>query len=163
MPPVIRISDELYDRLAKRAEGFDTPANVIEGLLDDAEGVKRSKSRKSQRDMTKYNFNGNTYGKGRLVLAVISEYVSQRPKISLADLYRAFPMQLRDPHGPFIPLSDAMATFEEEGRKRNFIDAGEPIELRDGLFAISNQWGIKRMGPFLENAERLGIEIQEAA
>ena len=163
MPPVIRISDELYDRLAKHAEGFDTPANVIERLLDDAEGVQRSTSPKSQRDMTKYDFNGGTYGKARLVLAVITEYVRQRPGISSADLSQAFPKHLRSPHGPFVPLQDAMTSFEEEGRKRNFINAGEPIKLADGMFAVSRHWGIKRIGPFLENAERLGIEIKEAS
>ena len=34
MAPVIRISDELYNKLAQLAVGFDTPANVIEGLLE---------------------------------------------------------------------------------------------------------------------------------
>ena len=34
MAPVIRISDELYNRLATLAEGFDTPAAVIERLLN---------------------------------------------------------------------------------------------------------------------------------
>jgi hypothetical protein len=33
MCPVIRISDDLYERLAKLAAGFDTPANVIERLV----------------------------------------------------------------------------------------------------------------------------------
>ena len=37
--PVIRISDTLYARLGKIALGFDTPANVIEKLLNEHEGV----------------------------------------------------------------------------------------------------------------------------
>ena len=39
MPPVIRISESLYQRLSAHAQGFDTPANVIERLLDQVEGV----------------------------------------------------------------------------------------------------------------------------
>ena len=163
MSPTIRISQELYERLANQAEGFDTPASVIEKLLEGVDGVKRSKSSESKRDRTRYLFNGNTYRKGRLVLAVISEYVRQRSGITFADLNKAFPKSLRSPHGPIIPLADALVFFEEEGRKRNFIDAGEPIELADGKFAVSTQWGIKRMGPFLENAKRLGIEISKAS
>jgi hypothetical protein len=167
MPPVIRVSDHLYDRLAKHAEGFDSPANVIEKLLDQVDGVERPtssfrNSEESGRDMTKYLFNGQSYGKGRLVLAVITEFVRQRPSTSSSDLEKAFPKTLRSPHGAFILLADAMKSFEEEGRKRNFIDAGEPLELADGSFAVSNQWGINRMAQFLENAERLGIEISEA-
>ncbi|QAB15118.1 hypothetical protein [Hydrogenovibrio thermophilus] len=34
MSQVIRISDKLYDRLKSHAEGFDTPANVIEKILN---------------------------------------------------------------------------------------------------------------------------------
>ena len=168
MSPVIRVSDELYDRLAEHAEGFDSPSNVIEKLLDEIEGVERPSSLHHEydqtgRDMTKYSFNGQTYGKGRLVLAVISEFVRQRPGTSSCDLDKAFPKHLHSPHGPFTPLADAMKSFHEEGRKRTFIDAGEPIELTDGAFAVSTQWGLKRIGPFLENAERLGIDITEAS
>jgi hypothetical protein len=35
MAPVIRVSDELYGKLANLAFGFDTPSNVIERLLDE--------------------------------------------------------------------------------------------------------------------------------
>lgn len=34
MSPVVRIPDKLYERLGKHAQGFDTPASVIEKLLD---------------------------------------------------------------------------------------------------------------------------------
>lgn len=34
MPPVIRIPESLYSRLEKHAQGFDTPTNVIERLLE---------------------------------------------------------------------------------------------------------------------------------
>lgn len=167
MSPVIRVSEDLYSRLAGRAEGFDSPANVIEKLLDQVDGkehrpASHGKPKQSKRDRTKYSFNGKSYGKGRLVLAVLSEFVRQRSGVTASDLNRAFPKYLRSPHGPFVPLSEAMKIFEEEGRKRNFINAGEPIELTDGPVAVSNQWGIKRMRAFLENAERLGIEITEA-
>jgi hypothetical protein len=37
--PVIRVSDTLYARLGNLAVGFDTPANVIENLLNQYDGV----------------------------------------------------------------------------------------------------------------------------
>ena len=40
MSQVIRISDDLYKRLEVYASGFDTPAKVIEKILDEFEGVK---------------------------------------------------------------------------------------------------------------------------
>jgi len=39
MSQVIRISDDLYKRLAAHASGFDTPSNVIERILNDFEGI----------------------------------------------------------------------------------------------------------------------------
>src|SRR5690606_16745915 len=51
MPPVIRISDSLYQRLSAHAEGFDTPANVIERLLDQVEGVPPGSGDNSQSDL----------------------------------------------------------------------------------------------------------------
>ena len=34
MPPVVRISDELYSRLERHAVGFDSPSSVIGKILD---------------------------------------------------------------------------------------------------------------------------------
>jgi len=39
MCPVIRIPDDLYRRLERHANGFDTPSNVIEKLLNVYEGA----------------------------------------------------------------------------------------------------------------------------
>ncbi|MCU7960569.1 MAG: hypothetical protein KZQ58_11360 [gamma proteobacterium symbiont of Bathyaustriella thionipta] len=44
MSPVIRISDEIYARLEKHVEGFDTPTGVIEKLLNHYEGKKPKKA-----------------------------------------------------------------------------------------------------------------------
>lgn len=53
MPPVIRISDNLYARLEQHAKGFDTPASVIERLLDEHEGVDSSKKERLKPVMPK--------------------------------------------------------------------------------------------------------------
>lgn len=42
MSQVIRISDELYKRLAAYTVGFDTPSNVIERILNEYEGVTKT-------------------------------------------------------------------------------------------------------------------------
>lgn len=42
--PVLRISDALFKRLEAHAQGFDTPANVIERLLNSFEGIEVSKT-----------------------------------------------------------------------------------------------------------------------
>lgn len=44
MCPVIRISSETYSRLEKHAVGFDSPANVIDKMLDHYESKKPASS-----------------------------------------------------------------------------------------------------------------------
>jgi hypothetical protein len=47
--PVLRISEQLYNRLAKHADGFDTPAQVVERILNRFENIPDSP--KSDRDL----------------------------------------------------------------------------------------------------------------
>ena len=47
MSQVIRISDDLYERLKTHASGFDTPSNVIETILNAYEGVTPHQSTNS--------------------------------------------------------------------------------------------------------------------
>lgn len=51
MPPIIRLPDELYTRLSKHAKGFDTPANVIEKLLNQVEGINPTKEAKEPKTL----------------------------------------------------------------------------------------------------------------
>ena len=46
--PIIRISDNLHKRLENHAVGFDTPANVIERLLNQIEGIDVLEENKKQ-------------------------------------------------------------------------------------------------------------------
>lgn len=50
MAPVIRLSDETYNRLKQYNVGFDTPAQVINRLLDQVEGVDSTEGKKSETD-----------------------------------------------------------------------------------------------------------------
>lgn len=47
MSQVIRVSDELYHRLESLAEGFDTPNNVVQRLLDFYDRGEESKPKTS--------------------------------------------------------------------------------------------------------------------
>ena len=132
MSQVIKIPTEVYSRLAKFAKGFDTPVNVIERLLYHYENCEQvsviedkrlekpivssvNQNRMSdfnKRDMTKYLFNGNIYGKGRLVLAVVTAYVNSNPEISLDELQAIFPRRLQGSTGVFDGLDKAQSIEE---------------------------------------------------
>ncbi len=161
----IEIAQEVYDRLASQAKGFETPNEVIRRLLDDIEG-RGSEQAKSElhetvsgRDFTKYTYNGRKYGKGRLVLAVVSEYVRVNDGLSYEDLNEAFPKHLQGSHGVFRDLDGALEIYKKEGRKRFFIDTEDSIQLSDGSIAVCTQWGTRNINKFIDAARNLGLEI----
>ncbi len=169
----IKVSDETYNRLGAHAVGFESPERVIERLLDHYEGkddtagepekslrkVHTSKASMLDRDNTKYNFQGRTYGKGRLVLAIITEYVKQNPDIAFDELSEIFPAGLQGAKGVFHTFAEANEVFRSTGHKRNFIKDGATIQLSDVEIAVSNQWGKGNIDNFISAADSLGFEI----
>ena len=109
-------------------------------------------------DHTKYFFNGHTYGKGRLVLAVIKDYVMKNPNITFSQLKTIFPDSLQ---GRETFTTENVAKSKKD--KRNFIEQDELIALNDEIIAVSSQWGIFNIKLFLENCKRLNIEITKAS
>ena len=100
----VKIPEEIYSRLEACAAGFDTPANVIEKLLNHYEGaiqkqyIKRPNAvSTNNRDRTKYCFNKKEYAKCRLVLAVVQKYVSDNPGVNIKGLQTAFSKIFRAP------------------------------------------------------------------
>ena len=118
------------------------------------------KSSSSKLDYTQYQFNGEPYGKGRLVLAVVKEHVAKHPNITYNKLLNAFPEKVANPKGVFTTLEKAKRTYDEQGRKRHFIKTDEVIELGDGtMIAVSDQWGIRTINGFIKRAKELGYRI----
>jgi hypothetical protein len=109
----------------------------------------------SDRDYTKYFFNGQTFGKNRLVLAVIKEYVHNNPGITFSQLKVTFPDSLQG--------SETFTTETEAKQKRdrrNFIRPDELISLIDTTIAVSTQWGLGNVTRFIDHCKRLNIDIK---
>lgn len=176
MPEVIKVPTALYTRLAKHARGFDTPANVIEMLLNYYEGVdaddapedSRSSaadtpSAPSSRRYEKYLFENREYGKGRLVLAVVTAHAKSNPHMTYSDLLATFPKRLQgSSRGVFDTKEMADEIFNREGRKRHFISPDELITLEDAVIAVSTQWGVNTDN-FIQHARALGYVITSKA
>ncbi len=111
---------------------------------------------KGKKDTTKYNFKENkNLGKGRLVLAVVKDYVENNPEISFEELLLVFPSELRSVYGVFARTEEV----EEKHQVRYFMKDADRIALSDSTIAVCNQWGISNIGPFLEVCKKLGLEI----
>jgi 5-methylcytosine-specific restriction protein B len=118
-------------------------------------------------DHSKYRFNNVEYGKRRLVLAVVEQYIKDN-KPDYATLIGVFPSNLQGPFGVFISKRD----FDKKVRDGNdpsyryFVDEKETLTTLDNVtIFVSNQWGIKENGKgnfnrFLNQAIALGYEIQ---
>lgn len=165
MSQVIRISSEVYARLEKHAVGFDTPANVIEKLLNCFEGVSESSSTTNKvsiqnRDKTKYFFNNQQYGKGRLVLAVIERYVSEHPSTDINELSAIFPKDIQGSIGVINDFKFITEKYADKNHKRHFVKNNEIIQLDNGSIVVCTEWGAGNIDKFITKAKQLGYAIE---
>lgn len=119
-------------------------------------------------DQTKYKLEGvsESLGKGRLVQAVIREYVRQNPSVTYEELLKVFPASLRGVKrsssywGCLNLLKDARELYEDTGYKRHFMKGCDIIKLKDGNeVVVSSQWGIGNINMFINAANKLGFNI----
>jgi len=112
---------------------------------------------KGGRDVSKYKFNGQEYGKSRLAHAIISAYV-KKTKPTYKQLCEVFPVKLIPPYGLIKPKSEALEVSKD--RDRFFLKDHEVIELPDGLVCVSNQFTKDRIEKLIRIAkDELGHEI----
>jgi hypothetical protein len=169
MSQVIRIPSDIYSRLEQHAQGFDTPANVIENLLNHFEGVTQKPPKVQQvaapengKDRTKYYFNNQKLGKARLVLAVVEKYVSEHADINADELLKAFPKHLQGSIGVFNEYEYVKNKYANKKPKRHFLKADEIIQLNDCRIAVCTQWGSGDIGnieKFIEQASLFSFKI----
>lgn len=123
---------------------------------------ERKEARKSSKDYTRYIFQGNSYNKRKLVLAVIQDWVSENEPSNLSELLEAFPQDIRN-GGLFVPEQEAKETYKRQGIYRHFLGDGEVLQFSDSTqYAISNQWGKGNIVKFLNQSKKLGYEIEES-
>ncbi|SMC19794.1 PD-(D/E)XK nuclease superfamily protein [Clostridium acidisoli DSM 12555] len=113
-------------------------------------------SNKSNKDFTKYKFKGNVYGKNRLVLAVVKEYLSSS-NVTYDELKDIFPDNIQGTLGVFQKVEYA----ENKDRRRYFLKLDEILVTKDGIrIAVCTQWGMPKIDGFIDAASRLGYEIE---
>ena len=94
----------------------------------------------SENNETEFSLDGAKYwGIGRFVLAVVKQYVSEHPNITLEDLEKQFPSCLSTNRKcGIIRTMDFVKGRKDEGR----FFTKEPIELKDGIkVVVYSQWG----------------------
>lgn len=115
------------------------------------------------KDLTKYLFEGQIYGKGRLALAVVKRYVEANPATTFAQLQSVFPKSVQGSRGVIASADEANHIYAMSGRRRHFLEPSDLIQLRDGVAAVSSQWGIGNIDRFLRKSAQLGFLVQSAS
>lgn len=115
----------------------------------------------SNKDYSKYSFEGNTCNKGQLVNAVIKSYVLSHPEISYSDLERLISQKIQGSAGVFSKVDEARELYDKHNGKykRHYLDPDKIICLSDSKIATSTQWNKENINTFIENAKKLGFEI----
>lgn len=116
-------------------------------------------------DHTKYIFNNNEYGKGRLVLAVVRQYL-QDNESTLSDVQQAFPSSLQGSLDVVMSMDDLIIrqNNNRDTKKRYFEGDNETIETHDvDLVVVTREWGVDNIGRFIGKARELGYEITEVS
>jgi len=110
------------------------------------------------RDNSKFKFNGEEYGKGPLVRAVVAKYVEDHQDISFEQLKAVFPDVLLKRFGIF---QDETTAREISGKRdRYFLKETQMIKLQDKNLAVSSQFTAENVQPFLKVAKELGYKIK---
>ena len=110
-------------------------------------------------DYSKYIFEGNVYGKSRLVLAVVKAYVRDNPTIVYSNLKTIFFDQLQGSTGVIATPVEAK-NRRKDPEKRFF--SRETIYLKDGTKVwVCTQWGIANIYKFIDRVKKLGYAIEE--
>jgi len=124
---------------------------------------ERREARKSSKDYTRYLFQGNSFNKRKLVLSVIQQWFSENKPSQLTELLQAFPQEIRS-GGLFVPVDDAKDIYGRQGIYRHFLGDGEILEFSDSTqYAVSNQWGKGNIEKFINQAKKIGYEIEETS
>lgn len=120
---------------------------------------------KGSKDTTKYLFKGRTYGKSRLVLAIVSDYATNHPNITFDELKNIFPDSLQgSPNGVFIHKDQAMEIIKRTGHRRHFTERDEILTISHNIkIAVCTQWGANlNIERFIQAARSLGYDIKES-
>lgn len=122
---------------------------------------RRKAIRNGAKDFSKYEFSGAEFGKGRLVQAVIVEYLKKHPQTTYETLERVFPKSLQGSLGVFTSLADHNQRLNIDPISRYF--GNEVLKTGDSQdIVVCSQWGRGNIDRFIDCAAKLGFSIVKA-
>ena len=117
----------------------------------------QQKKVETNRDKTKYMFEGKVYPKNRLVLAIIKKYVEQNNP-TYAELNSTFDKSLQG-------SLKVVELYEEakkisDAPKRYFMKNEDVLHLQNEKVVVCTQWGIFNIVKFIKQAQAINFNIE---
>lgn len=118
---------------------------------------------KGKKDFSKYIYKSKPYGKGRLVHAVVSDYVKNNPSITYDEMLKIFlpgkEGTAGHKWGVIQKKEYGMKVLDETGHKRFYLKDNEILKISDAEIVVCNQWGAGNIQGFLDLCNKLDISI----
>ena len=111
----------------------------------------------SNRDKTKFMFEGKVYPKNRLVLAIVKKYVAENNP-TFEQLNSVFDKSLQGSLG-VVELYDNAIKISD-APKRYFMKEEDVINLKNQKVVVCTQWGIYNIIKFIKQAKSLNFNIE---
>ena len=129
------------------------PARLPLQLEKTAVNISRSYQGANRKDTSRYLFKNRTYGKNRLVLAVVQAYFAENPNISASELVLTFDSRIQGSLGVVRGLDELEQTYPDY--QRRFF-----VHTVTGDCVVCNQWGKFNIDAFISRAKELGFDIE---
>lgn len=129
----------------------------LEKLVLKTPKLAKDETMASNRDKTKYMFEGKVYPKNRLVLAIIKKYVEQNSP-NFDELCNVFDKSLQGSLGVVELYSNAIKI--SDASKRYFMKEDDVLVLSNQKVVVCTQWGIFNIVKFIKRAQSLGFIIE---
>jgi hypothetical protein len=140
----------------KNKDLFDAVLTMLEHDSEDADERKiyrEAREGSISHDHSKYSFNGKTYFKGPLLVAIVERYIDEHPGVSVSDLKTKFDISLVFNKKPIILLpSETPAGLKKKAKEKMLPDGVTNIY-------INNQVQIGDMEEFLRIVKSLDYDV----
>ena len=114
---------------------------------------------KNNLDYTRYLFNGKgNYGKGRLSLEIVKQFVQDNPNLTYNQLKYAIPL----PIWSFDEIQLWKQTTKDQSKNRRWFEEKDDLMVsNDGIvFAFTNQIGSGNIDKIIDFGRRQGYSIE---
>lgn len=115
--------------------------------------IERQIAVQNARDNTKYLFNGMKLGKGRLVLEIVREYLTQNPQSTYDYLHNKFPANFQGSTGVINTLEFIKDKYKNSSKNRHFMDKNDVFTSYDNIkFVVCTEWKIDNIHNIIDFA-----------